>query len=168
MKTGFLILLLLPGIALAQTIALLDRNFKIPVAVTETLTREQLSGKWFPVYIADLDTMIQLVEALARSVNHRTLPPSYAQVIQAGHSHVAVTTERSGGYTTCSIALATRCGNIGAVLQLVRKEDSNRKAAQLLLAFLDYIKNNRHIAVQNTKGAVSAVPLQSPRSAWLP
>jgi hypothetical protein len=168
MKTVFFVLLLLPGIALAQTIALLDRNFKKPIAVTETLTREQLSGKWFPIYVTDLDTVIKVAEALAHAISNGTLPPSNTQLIQAGHSHFAVAAQRTGGYTTCNIALATQSGNMGATLLLVRKEDSNRKAAQLLLLFLDYIKNNRHMAVQKSNGIVSAAPLLSPRSAWLP
>lgn len=145
MKMGILLLLLLPGFAYAQTIALLDRAFKNPVTVTETVTSQQLSGKWFPVYIADFENVIRLTERLVRSINNRTLPSSGTQVLGVGHSRVAITAHGTGVHTTYSIFLSTRSGNIGASLQLVKRDEGNRKAVQELLLFLDYLKNNRHM-----------------------
>jgi hypothetical protein len=67
------------------------------------------------------------------------------QLLLAGHSQFACTIQGSGENHTFSIVLNTRSGNVGASLDLVEKRDGNRKAVQKIQAFLDYLKNNRHI-----------------------
>lgn len=143
MKTCVLFLML-PILAGAQSIVLLDRAYKSPITVTETITQGQ-SGKWFPVYIADLDKVIRLTEQLAASINRGTIVSSSLQILPVGHSHFAITMQHAGAYSSYSISLATRSGNVGTFLQLVTQNQGSKKALQELLLFLDYLKNNRHI-----------------------
>lgn len=154
MKTCIVLLYILPVCAYAQSIALLDREFKNPITVTETLTRDQLSGRTFPIYTADLDVVIRLTEKLARSLVSGTQPLSGMELLPAGHSHIAVATQRTGAHTTYSVSLSTRSGDVGTFLQLVKRNQGNKRAVQELLLFLDYLKNNRHM-VGSKSGAGS-------------
>jgi hypothetical protein len=144
MKT--ILLLLLPCFARAQSIALVDRAFKVPLTVTDTLTARQLSGKLFPIYTSDLDSVILLTEYLARYIDAGTVYQPEMHIRAVGHSQFAVTTQRMGQYNTYGIFLNTRSGNLGAALEVVKRGNGNKKAAQQLHLFLDYLKNNRHIA----------------------
>ncbi len=144
MKT--ILLLLLPCFARAQSIALVDRAFKNPVTVTDTLTARQLSGKLFPIYTTDLDSVIVLTEHLARYIDAKAVHEPDMHFRTVGHSQFAVTTQRTGQYNTYGIFLSTRSGNLGAALEVVNPGNGNKKAAQQLHLFLDYLKNNRHIA----------------------
>lgn len=139
-------LLLLPCFAFTQPIALLDRAFKKPVTVTKALSTTQLSGRQFPIYTADLDTVIQVTEQLARYIDTGAVRPPDMQMLAAGHSLFAVTTNQAGVYNNYTVFLSTRSGNLGATLELVKHGYGNRKAVQQLRLFLDYLKNNRHIA----------------------
>jgi hypothetical protein len=146
MKTAFLLLLLLPCVALAQDIALLDRDFKNPIAVTQTVTAAQLSNKLFPVYTTDLDTMVRVLENLARTINTGEVHEPAMQLLPVGHSQFTINTERMGSFNTYAIYLSTRTGDLGASLELVKRGEGNRKTLENLFLFLDYLKNNRHFA----------------------
>lgn len=143
MKTGLLLLLLLPRVAPAQAIAWLDRNFKNPITVTKTNVAAPLSHNVFPVYTTDLDTIIGLLENLARSLDTGTPKETKTQLLQAGHSLLAVTTEHSGGSGIYTIYLTTRLENKGLSLAIVPHGTNNKKAVQNLLLLLQYLKNNR-------------------------
>jgi len=143
MKTGILLLLLLPTIALAQNIALLDRNLKKPVVVTQALAATQLAHNLFPIYTTDLDSVIQLLEDLARRISNKDVPEEMMQVLPVGHSQFAITTEPKGNVAVYTIYLSTRIQNLGASLEVVEPKTGNRRTVQNLLLFLDYLKNNR-------------------------
>jgi hypothetical protein len=143
MKFG-LMLLLLPLFCDAQEIALLDRHFKKPVLYTNSLQGDALY-RCFPVYRADLDSVIQVTETLLSSVQAGKPPEPDAVFLPAGHSFFAVRTWKTGAYTNYFVVLSTRSGDKGATLELLSEQDGNKKAAQKLLVFLDYLKNNRHL-----------------------
>lgn len=145
MKTCLFLLLAISRFAVAQDIALIDRHFKNPMSVTKKLTVEQLSGKQFPVYIADLDSVIRLTETLSEYINAGIVHEPDMQIFQVGSSHFAINTERKGVYNMYSIFLSTKAGNVGASIELVKRGDGNKKAVQRLQVFLDYLKNNRHM-----------------------
>lgn len=148
MKT-LLLLLLLPCFAHAQTITLVDRAFKAPVTVTPALTARQLSGKLFPIYTTDLDSVILLTEHLVHYIDAAAAHEPTMQLRAAGHSLFSITAQREGSYNTYGIFLSTRAGDLGASLELVKPGYGNKRAVQQLQLFLDYLKNNRHIAAEN-------------------
>jgi len=145
MKTVILLLLLVPCFARAQDIALVDRELKGPMTVTRNLTLRDLSSKLFPIYRADLDSIIHITESLISFIKNRTTREPNMQLVPVGHSQFAITTERSGEYNSYMVFLNTRSNNLGATLELVSRGDNNRRAVQQLLQFLDYLKNNRHM-----------------------
>src|SRR3954451_24785744 len=89
MKTGILLLLLWPFFAPAQDIALVDRELKRPMLVTQELTLEQLSGKYFPIYATDLDSVIQMIEGLTSLINTGMVHDNNMQLLPVGHSQFA-------------------------------------------------------------------------------
>ena len=148
MKTAVLLLLLVPGWVSAQDIVLVDRNLKRPMSLTRTLTPRQLMGNVFPIYRADLDSVIQVTESLTSFINTGVVHEANMQLLTVGHSQFAVTTRRTGTFNSYIIYLNTRSGNIGTSLELVGREDNNRQALQQLLLFMDYLKNNRNIVAE--------------------
>ena len=145
MKTGILLLLLWPFFAPAQDIALVDRELKRPMLVTQELTPEQLSGKYFPIYTSDLDSVIQMIEGLTGFINTGMVHDNNMQLLPVGHSQFAITILRAGSFNSYMVFLSTRCENLGATLELVKRHDSSRQALHELFLFLDYLKNNRHM-----------------------
>lgn len=145
MKTVLFLFLFISRVAVAQEIALLDRAFKNPMALTQKLTIEQLGGKQFPVYKADLEAVIRLMENLSRYINTGTVHETATQLLPAGHSNLTVAMQRTGAYCTYTVFVNTRSNDIGASLEVVKSGSGNKKALQQLQAFLDYLKNNRHI-----------------------
>lgn len=139
------VLLLLPCWVAAQEIALVDRNLKRPMTLTRKLTPSQLMGRVFPIYKADLDSVIKVVESLSKFINTGAVHDANMQLLPVGHSQFAITTRRSGPSNSYIVLLNTRAGNVGASFQLVKQNDNNRKAVHQLLLFVDYLKNNRHI-----------------------
>lgn len=146
MKTTLFLCLLVSRFAAAQDIALLDRGLKNPMTVTNQLTQEQLVSGQFPIYTADLDSVIRLTEALARYINTGAVQKACVQVFPVGRSYFAVTTQAGGAYSTYAIILNTLSGVMGATLEVVKQGAGNKKAMRQLQVFLDYLKNNRHIA----------------------
>jgi hypothetical protein len=50
----------------AQTFLLLDRKWSKKAILVDSVTREYLSQGWYPIYKADLDSLILLVEKLKK------------------------------------------------------------------------------------------------------
>ena len=55
------ILMIIQFQADAQTFLLIDRRWYQPAIQTDTVSREQLTEGWFPIYKTDLDSLITLV-----------------------------------------------------------------------------------------------------------
>lgn len=146
MKKAVLLLLLLPCLAPAQEIALLNRNLKSALIVTNELAAKELTTGWFPIVAADLDSVIFVAENLVQSLNKITAPEADIQLLPVGHSQFVVLAQQAGTFINYTIILSTRFGNVGASLEVVTRGSGNRQAAQQLLRFLDYLKNNRHLA----------------------
>lgn len=136
---------MLPLFGKAQSIALVDRDFKRPMTLTQTLSIAQLAGRHFPIQTADLDSVIEVTATLARQIADRTAPEAEMQVITAGKSRFAITIQKAGNYNTYRVLLSTVSGNLGASLELVNGRDNNYSAVQKLYIFLDYLKNNIHL-----------------------
>lgn len=136
---------MLPLFGKAQSIALVDRDFKRPMTLTQTLSIAQLAGRHFPIHTADLDSVIEVTATLARQIADRTAPESEMQVITAGKSKFAITIQKAGNYNTYRVLLSTMSDNLGASLELVNDRDNNYSAVQKLYIFLDYLKNNIHL-----------------------
>ena len=63
-KLFWIIFVLLGHQATAQTYALLDRRWHKEAILTDTITRQNLTDGWFPVYKNDIDSLIILVNKL--------------------------------------------------------------------------------------------------------
>lgn len=165
MKRFLLLLLLLPYCMAAQEVILVDRNLKAAMLPMPDGAVQRWAYRWFPVYVADLDSVIQVAESLVRLINESTAQEAVGQLWPAGHTRFAVNVQRTGSSYTYSIFVSTRLGDVGTTLDLVKRQSSSRRAVQQLLQFLDYLKNNRHLI---ERPSLSAALLQSPHSVSTP
>jgi hypothetical protein len=148
MKRFVFLLLLWPCVAEAQRVLLLDRNLKAAITQTEAPTREQLSGDWFPIEAADFDSVMLLLEDLVRWTDTSVVLHTDMQLLTAGHSHFAIATQHDNGYNVFGITLSTRLRDVGASMELVKRGTGGRQTVRQLLRYLEYRKNNRHMAAR--------------------
>jgi hypothetical protein len=148
MKCGMLLFIIFGHVAAAQEIVLVDRDFKRPVSFTRQLTGSQLLSKRFPIYTTDLDSVIAIMEVLSEYLNTGKPHVTTTQVLPVGHSRIMVNTKSAGSGNSYDIFVTTRSEDLGAVMELVKNGAGNKKAMQQVQVFLDYLKNNRHLAAE--------------------
>ena len=143
MKHLLLFILLVPLAGSAQKFALLDRDFKRPVVITDTLTSVIGSDRRFPVYIKDIDSLILFTEQLARNIYAGKTYEDQTVYSAVGSSWFLAHREKLRSVNKYYITLNTRANNIGSSMELVSNFDGNRAALQKIYIFLDYLRNNR-------------------------
>ncbi|MDQ3843776.1 MAG: hypothetical protein M3342_07155, partial [Bacteroidota bacterium] len=65
----FLLLFLSSVINKPQSIALLDRNFRMPVTYTDSVTLDALGKGAFPIYLSDVKPVIDVIQEVRKKIN---------------------------------------------------------------------------------------------------
>lgn len=146
MKTLIFLLSFLPVTTIAQDMLLLDRNFRSPVEVVNADTDSNVEGQLFPLYNADLDSIITFTQELITQFDISRNVPSESYIKQFGHSYFIAQASQNGTLTQYYIRLITRSGNTNYAIRLIDKEDGQKRRVQKLKVFLDYLRNNRVLA----------------------
>lgn len=137
-----LLLLLLPLIATAQKIALVDRGFKKPLRFTDSATMDHLFDQFFPVYVRDADAIIKNVEWLIARIDSSSKQLSIDQEIIVGNSKFIYAISGMQHNARHQLVLTTRTSSLTTSVKLFEFNDSRKRAIQRLLIFSDYLRNN--------------------------
>ncbi len=148
MKALFFLLWLLPAAGAAQTYALLDRDFKRPLIVTDAITTDLMHDRRFPVYTKDIDSLISFTERLQKHMNTGKTYDEATVRYDVGGSWFMAQREKIGKVNKYHITINTRAQDVGASLELVSDTDGSKAAAQKVNIFLDYLRNNRLLIEQ--------------------
>lgn len=144
MKTLLLLSVLLPVLAGAQKLALIDRSFKTPISFTDSVSRLQVLQNRFIIYSQDIDSLIRVTERFAQYINTGKVHEPATFDIFTGHSHIVAMTRKAGHINSYHLVLSTRTDNIGTSITIVSSA-GKRKAMQKLNIFLDHLRNNRSL-----------------------
>ncbi len=137
----FLLLFLSSVINKPQSIALLDRNFRMPVTYTDSVTLDILGKGAFPIYLRDVKPVIEAIEDVRKKINQNRYNSSGINKIAIGHSSLIVEKEISSSSTQYRLTLVTESNGFSTYIELV-KGSFDRTAQQRIVAFLDYLNDN--------------------------
>lgn len=141
MKTFLLLLLLAPLFSLSQTLALLDRKLMAPMELADSLDLSRVRSDYFPVYLQDLDSVINTLEVYRRWIDQgRQFGAPREKVI--GHSTFFTDTYSYGPRDRYRIVFNTGSTEYRTSMVLVHKDLSPRQAMQNLTELIDYLRNN--------------------------
>jgi hypothetical protein len=141
----FLFLALLVVVkANAQPVAMLDKEWKEPIALAMPLA-EPIDYHFFPVYKADIDSVIILTEWFIELLGQKEEAQTLNQIKNAGASKFIAFTNQKGSLIRFQLNLITRCGQAGYKMELVNLNDGHKQRLQKLRAFLAYLRNNRFL-----------------------
>lgn len=143
--------LLFPIFCSAQQIVLLDRGFKEPMRVTNTITTGDLLKGWFPIHIKDVDSIVKKVAWFQKYINTGQRHENESIVMNVGNTNFISQVEKQGNSNNYYIVLNTTTGNYGATMLLVKKRDSKKRALQKLNIFIDYLRNNMSVLEEDER-----------------
>ena len=136
-----LLLLLLPLFGRTQKIVLIDRHFREPVAVTDSISLKQFSSS-FPVYLNQFDSLIRVAEEF-RQRQDRGKGERGGRVLFSLESGQFASDQMENAYNKKGVLIVERVADVQTFLGLVAPADLNRKAAQKLPVFIDSFRNDR-------------------------
>jgi hypothetical protein len=142
MKYLLLTLLLAPLFSYSQTLALLDRKLMSPMKLTDSIPLSEVQSGLFPVYLQDLDSVIQTLEVYRKWIDSGkdSLPGPQQKVI--GHSSFYTDIYTYGSRDRYRIVFSTANDEYKTSMVLVYKDLSTKQAIQNLSEFIDYLRNN--------------------------
>lgn len=142
MKLLLLALLLAPLFGSSQTLALLDRKLMSPMKLTDSTALSDVQSSYFPVYLQDLDSVIQTLEAYRKWIDSgkESLPGPQQKVI--GHSSFYTDIYPYGPRDRYRIVFSTANDDYKTSMVLVYKDLSTKQAIQNLTELIDYLRNN--------------------------
>jgi hypothetical protein len=142
MKPLLLFLMLLPLVATAQKIALIDRGFKKPVQFTDSATMDHMFENFFPVYVRDIGAILKKTEWLIAQIDTGSKQPSIDNEISVGNSTFVYASSGMQNNARHQLVLATRTSGLSTSVKLFEFNDSRKRSIQRLLIFSDYVRNN--------------------------
>ncbi|MBD0350349.1 MAG: hypothetical protein ICV65_04250 [Flavisolibacter sp.] len=141
----FLLLFLSSSINKSQSIALLDRNFRMPVTYTDSVTLDVLGKGAFPIYLSDVRPVIDTIQEVRKKINQNRYHSSGTDKIYIGHSRLVLGKEVSSSGAKYLLTLSTESNGFTTYIELV-KGNFDRAAQQRVVAFLDYLSDNIIVA----------------------
>lgn len=142
MRPALSILFFIPLFGGAQKLALIDRKLQEPIAIVDTITHEQVTSGILPVFKEDVSTIVELMQRLAKAIDNGGVPPSMSFDVKMGKTKCIISTEKVGKQYHYNIVLNTSMHNFKTSILLVDHE-KNKRAAQRLNIFIDYLRNNQ-------------------------
>lgn len=142
MKSLLLSLLLAPLFSYSQTLALVDRKLLAPMRLADSVELSKVSSDLFPVYLQDLDSVIQALETYRRWIDQGKDLPDGTRARTIGHSSFLTDTYNYGPRDRYRIVFNTASPDYRTSMVLVHKDLSTRQALQNLTELIDYLRNN--------------------------
>ena len=128
--------------ACTQDLVLLDRKWKQPVQLIDSVTLQVLLGGSFPIYKSDLDRTITILEhILEKGVQEQDFEYYNHPLPIEGTQVVGQLSNRAKH----RIFLKTRVGNYTTFMDLISGSETPFQKGRKLFQLLDYLKNNRSL-----------------------
>lgn len=142
MKSFLLLLLLAPLFGSSQTLALIDRKLIAPMQLADSLDLSQVRSDYFPIYLQDLDSVINTLEIYRRWIDQGKQLPNVPRERVIGHSSFFTDNYSFGPRDRYRIVFNTGGREYRTSMVLVHKDLSTRQALQNLTELIDYLRNN--------------------------
>lgn len=141
MKSFLLALVLAPLFSYSQTLALIDRKLMAPMKLADSLSLSEVQDEVFPVYLQDLDSVIQTLEGYRKSIDGDRQSFVRGEKV-LGTSSFFSDIYNYGARSRYRIVISTGNSDYKTSMVLVHKDLTARQAAQNLTELIDYLRNN--------------------------
>lgn len=142
MKSFLLALLLAPLFSFSQTLALVDRKLMAPMKLADHTALSEVQSELFPVYLQDLDSVIQALEEYRRWIDSGREASSATGLKVIGRSSFFTDVYTYGPRERYRIVFSTSNSDYKTSMVLVNKELSTKQALNNLTELIDYLRNN--------------------------
>ena len=139
--------MLFPALVIAQKFALIDKNFKIPILYSDSITVQQVTQGYFPIENKNVDSFIANILYLKSVLAERQR--SKVKSFDLHSSSVTIQTSRvpyAYGDRYNSKA-ESRCGDLIATYTLIDSEEKSKNSKKRLERLLNYLKENKSFYV---------------------
>ena len=135
----------------AQKFALIDRDFKKPIIFTDSVTINQVSKGYFPINVKDFDSLFANIIYLIDELKNIQRAKFKSYKIKSGSTTIQITTVPHAYGDAYNILLITSVNNLNAEYLLSNNQDLNKKATKKLNSFMNFIKKDSEIMVNEFK-----------------
>ena len=152
MKLLSLLILIFLGLTLsAQKYALVDRSFKKPILFSDSVTINQVSKGYFPINVKDMDSLFANISYIREQLKGVQRAKFKSYKIKSGNTIIQLTTIPHAYGDAYNILLITTANNLNAEYLLSDNQALNKKAVKKLNSFMDFIKKDKDIMVNEFK-----------------
>lgn len=142
----FLILLLIPSLTYAQKYALIDKNIKLPVIYTDSVSVHQVTQGYFPVEKSKIDTFLANLNYIADLHSSITRSKMKSFELRSGSNIMEVSRVPMAYGDQYFVKTVTRAGNVVAEAHLSPSmKKSNKKHRKHFLSIINYITQNQSL-----------------------
>jgi len=129
---------LLPVMASAQKIAVIDRKLERPATYIATLRMSDLEGGAFVIEKSNFAAIIESLRSYRSLIDDRKDLPENMKSLVNGTSYFTAT-GKNGDF---SIVLDTKIDKMGSYFIVADKSNSRRKNIEKISQFISYLENN--------------------------
>lgn len=152
MKLLSLLIFIFLGLSLsAQKYALVDRSFKKPILFSDSVTINQVSKGYFPINVKDMDSLFANISYIREQLKGVQRAKFKSYKIKSGNTIIQLTTIPHAYGDAYNILLITTANNLNAEYLLSNNQALNKKAVKKLNSFMDFIKKDKDIMVNEFK-----------------
>jgi hypothetical protein len=136
--------LLIPLMGMSQSkYALIDKNYKIPILYTDSVSVEQIKKGFFPFENKSIDTLIANLYYLRDMLLIRQRAKMKSFELRSGSSVFKISRVPYAYGDRYEVIVESTCGEVLGKLKLINHENKNKKSAELLGKLIAYLKENK-------------------------
>ncbi len=136
---------LIPTLSFVQKYALIDKNLKLPIIYTDSVTVEQVSKGWIPIENKNFDTLAANLKYLMQMLDKRQRAKMQSLELHSGNLIIATSRVPYAYGDRYNAKMNSDCGAVKAEFTLINSNNSNKNSSAWLNKFLAYLKNNKSI-----------------------
>jgi len=141
----FLILIFTLFDSYGQRIALLDKKFKQPIVFTDSLTVEQVSKVYLPIYVKDFDTLDANLAYLEEMLSKPQRSKMVGFELRSGNTSITITKVPMAYADRFNIILKSEGQSITTLFTLSDAQSSNNKGLDRIKDMRKYIRQNKSL-----------------------
>ena len=141
--TFYLVFILFANYSFGQKWALLDKNRKLPIIYTDSVTAEQISRGFYPIDKNCIDTFTQQLETVYERLEKNTKSkldnitfPVCRLLFEMNITHMAYGDRYN-------LIITSTTGLLQTKWRIVKDSEPNKTNANRLYQFIKYLKNNQ-------------------------
>lgn len=146
MKHILIIVLFISSLAHSQKYALIDKNIKLPVIYTDSVSVHQVTQGYFPVEKSKIDTFLANLSYIADLLNGISRSKMKSFELRSGSNIIEVSRMPFAYGDKYFVRTVTKTGNVIAEAHLSPSmKKSNKKQRKHYLALIKYITQNQSL-----------------------